>query len=50
MAKDILKLVEEKEAESERTRRRGVIISPGAIGDCLLMLPLAKYSELHWAY
>jgi heptosyltransferase-3 len=45
MAKDILKLVEEKEAESERTRRRGVIISPGAIGDCLLMLPLAKFMK-----
>ena len=45
MAKDILRLVEEKEAESERTRRRGVIISPGAIGDCLLMLPLAKYMK-----
>lgn len=45
MAKNILKLVEEKEAEAERTRRRGVIISPGAIGDCLLMLPLAKFMK-----
>lgn len=45
MAKNILKLVEEKEAEAERTRRRGVIISPGAIGDCLLMLPLAEFMK-----
>lgn len=45
MAKNILKLVEEKEAEAERTRRRGVIISPGAVGDCLLMLPLAEFMK-----
>jgi heptosyltransferase-3 len=45
LAKDILKLIEEKEAESERTHRRGVIISPGAIGDCVLMLPLAVFMK-----
>ena len=42
MAKDFLELVNEKEAEACRALARGVIISPGAIGDCILMLPLAE--------
>ncbi|MHC5060149.1 MAG: glycosyltransferase family 9 protein [Planctomycetota bacterium] len=43
MGQDIIELVNEKEAQSRRCSRRGVIITPGAIGDCLLMLPLAKF-------
>ena len=45
MAKDIIKLVEEKEAQARKNQRRGVIISPAAIGDCVLMLPLAEYMK-----
>lgn len=43
MAKDILQLVSEKEAQACRNLRRGIIICPGALGDCLLTLPLAEY-------
>ncbi len=43
VAKDILQLVTEKEAEACRNLRRGVIICPGGIGDCLLTLPLAAF-------
>jgi heptosyltransferase-3 len=45
MAEDIIELVNEREAQSRRRLRRGVIITPGAIGDCLLMLPLAKFMK-----
>jgi len=37
----IIKLLNEKEAAARRNMRCGAIISPGAIGDCILMLPLA---------
>jgi len=43
VAKDILQLVTEKEQEAYRNLRRGVIICPGGIGDCLLTLPLAAF-------
>ncbi len=43
MAKDILQLVSEKEDQACRDNRRGVIICPGAVGDCLLTLPLAGF-------
>lgn len=43
MAKDILQLVIEKEEQACRDIRRGVIICPGAVGDCLLTLPLAEF-------
>ena len=43
MTKDILQLVTEKEEQANRNRRRGMIICPGAIGDCLLALPLADF-------
>ncbi len=45
MSEDIFELVEEKEAESRRGSRRGVIVTPGAVGDCLLMLPLARFMK-----
>ena len=45
MAQDIIELVNEKEAQSRRGLRRGVIITPGAVGDCLLMLPLAGFMK-----
>jgi hypothetical protein len=45
MSQDIIELVKDKEAQSRRSLRRGVIITPGAVGDCLLMLPLAKFMK-----
>jgi len=44
-AQDIFKLVRQKEAQFRQHLRRGVIITPGAVGDCLLMLPLAKFMK-----
>lgn len=43
MTKDIFQLVQEQEDLADRNRRRGCIICPGAIGDCLLTLPLASF-------
>jgi len=45
MAQDIFKLVRQKETQFRQHLRRGVIITPGAIGDCLLMLPLARFMK-----
>jgi hypothetical protein len=45
MEKDIIELVKDAEEKACRDARTGVIISPGAIGDCLLMLPLAKFMK-----
>ncbi|MBE0535082.1 MAG: glycosyltransferase family 9 protein [Phycisphaerae bacterium] len=42
MTKDILQMVREEEEQANRNRRRACIICPGAIGDCLLTLPLAS--------
>jgi len=42
---DILKLVEEKEAETLWQSQRGLILQPGAIGDCILTLPLVKFMK-----
>ena len=39
---NILDLLKEKRAQAARTARRGVILQPGAIGDCILTLPLAE--------
>ncbi len=36
-------MVQEEEERANRNRRRGCIICPGAIGDCLLTLPLAHF-------
>jgi heptosyltransferase III len=43
LTKDILQLVQEEEEQASRNRRRACIICPGAIGDCLLTLPLASF-------
>jgi hypothetical protein len=42
---DILSLLKEKAAEAARSARRAVIIQPGAIGDCILTLPLAEFMK-----
>jgi heptosyltransferase-3 len=42
---DILELVRQKSAEAARKMRRGLIVQPGAIGDCILTLPLAAYMK-----
>ncbi len=39
---DILKLLKKKGAQMARLSQRGVILQPGAIGDCILTLPLAE--------
>jgi len=45
MAQDIFKLVRQQETQFRQHLRRGVIITPSAIGDCLLMLPLARFMK-----
>jgi len=42
---DILELVRQQGAEAARKMQRGLIIQPGAIGDCILTLPLAVYMK-----
>jgi heptosyltransferase-3 len=39
---DILSLAKAKEAQVARESKRGVILQSGALGDCILTLPLAK--------
>jgi len=39
---DILSLLEAKGAQVARETHRGVILQPGALGDCILTLPLVK--------
>ena len=41
MKDDILSLLREKGAQAARLTQRGIILQPGAIGDCILTLPLA---------
>jgi hypothetical protein len=40
---DILSDVRAKEAEASRRTRRGLVLQPGAIGDCILTLPLIAF-------
>jgi heptosyltransferase-3 len=40
---DILSLLQEKVTQMTRGMQRAVILQPGAIGDCILTLPLAKF-------
>jgi heptosyltransferase-3 len=40
---DILVLLQQKVAQMAREMQRAVILQPGAIGDCVLTLPLAKF-------
>jgi heptosyltransferase-3 len=42
---NILDLLKEKGAEAARGALRGVILQPGAIGDCVLTLPLAEFMK-----
>ena len=42
---DILELVRQKGAEVAQKMQRGMILQPGAIGDCILTLPLASYMK-----
>jgi len=42
---DILELLREEGAEVARKSQRGLIIQPGAIGDCILSLPLAAFMK-----
>ncbi|OHB63596.1 MAG: hypothetical protein A2168_05345 [Planctomycetes bacterium RBG_13_50_24] len=42
---DIFELVRQKSAEAVRKMQRGLILQPGAIGDCILTLPLAAYMK-----
>ncbi len=40
---DILKLLQEKENEALWKGQRALIVQPGAIGDCILTVPLVKF-------
>jgi ADP-heptose:LPS heptosyltransferase len=42
---DILSLLRERGAQAARQAQRGVILQPGAIGDCILTLPLAEFMK-----
>jgi len=42
---DILNLLREKGAETARKMQRGLILQPGAIGDCISTLPLAAFMK-----
>jgi ADP-heptose:LPS heptosyltransferase len=42
---DILSLLREKSAQAAKQTQRGVILQPGAIGDCILTLPLAGFMK-----
>ncbi len=39
---DILSLVQARDAQAAREAQRAVIVQPGALGDCILTLPLAQ--------
>lgn len=40
---NVLDLIREQEAQAFQMSQRGAIFQPGAIGDCILTLPLAKF-------
>jgi len=42
---DILKLLIKKRGEADQNARCGLILQPGAIGDCILTLPLAAFMK-----
>jgi len=44
-SKDILSLLNEQECLAATAARQAIIIQPGAIGDCILTLPLASYMK-----
>lgn len=43
--KDILSLLSEQERHAATAARQAIVIQPGAIGDCILTLPLARYMK-----
>lgn len=43
MSEDFLELVKSEESEACKASRQGMLIVPGAIGDCVLALPLAEF-------
>jgi heptosyltransferase III len=45
---DIFNILSETEKDAERNSRRAFIIQPGAIGDCVLTLPLAESLKTHF--
>ena len=42
---DILSLLEEKGAQMAKEAQRAVILQPGALGDCILTLPLVHLMQ-----
>ncbi len=42
---NILSLLKEKSDEAQRGAQRGIILQSGAIGDCILTLPLAEFMK-----
>jgi ADP-heptose:LPS heptosyltransferase len=44
---DILDMVRRAENEAQRLAARALIIQPGAVGDCILTLPLAEFLKTH---
>ena len=44
-ADDILDLLREKSTEVARKSQCGLILQPGALGDCILTLPLAAFMK-----
>ncbi len=42
---DILDLLQQKVAQMAKEMQRAIILQPGAIGDCILTLPLAKFMK-----
>lgn len=42
---NILSILKEKEYSTIQQSRRGLILQPGAIGDCILTLPLAEFMK-----
>ncbi len=44
---DILDMVRQAENEAQRLAMQALIIQPGAIGDCILTLPLAEFLKAH---
>jgi len=43
--RDILEILKEREAQAVTASQRGLIIQPGALGDCILTLPLAEFMK-----
>lgn len=44
---DILNILREAESRAQRLAAQALIIQPGAIGDCVLTLPLAEFLKTH---